>query len=190
MSKDHIYGKRSTKYPSQHKSYLWGKKSGNENTYVAIYINRYYQYIFHIIKKIFSILLHLQTNLFVIDMQKKWSNIQGQVVNPWPNGPKHHKDNQSQSLKHPSKISQLGCKHNTNVWGSSIAKIPFWCTQARPECKFTYIKKTSIPTLKLKHIEVFQAFLLINFIYKFCLTHFYFLLLWWLNKTLIFLGFW
>ena len=72
-----------------------------------IYINIHYQYIFlHNEGKLFSILLNLQISLNRTEIPKIWTIIQG------PNGPKHHKDIQSQRQKHPCILSHLGCKHN------------------------------------------------------------------------------
>ena len=59
-------------------------------------------YILHDIEKLLSILLKLQANLFRIDLRKMEQHTGGKWL---IHGPKHRMDNQSQSVKHPCRIS-------------------------------------------------------------------------------------
>ena len=87
-------------------------------------------------KKISSILSNLQTNLFMIDLPK----IDRHARSKWLiHGPKHHKDNQSQSLKRHCRIFYLGCKDHTresqsNDFIAMFSKVIIpWITAVIPE---------------------------------------------------------
>ena len=107
-------------------------KIKNWYTYVALYINSYYQYIFlHNKGKCFSILLNLQTNIFRMDLSKNGPNIQGWLSHDrgkWLNhGPKNLN---TISLKAWNILVEYHSRDVNTMQGNSIATIPFHVTSS------------------------------------------------------------
>ena len=61
----------------------------------------------------------------------------------WIHGPKHHKDNPSQSRKHICIILQLDCKHNTVEFLGNDS-IPMFSEKIRGQKHFFYDKTVDV----------------------------------------------
>ena len=119
---DHVYGNWEDKVPKSNSKLF---QRGRWKTSLALYINRFYEYIYMLNKKLFSILLNIQINLFWRDVSKT-DQLTGDM---W--------------LFHGPKTVRTTCHkaHNSTeeypTWDInrkevSIATSSFWCSQKHP----------------------------------------------------------